>query len=373
MLYRGDDIGALSGERMRKLRSKLQIIFQDPYASLNPKMRISAILGEALSTHGLHKARRARVQAHRQSCWRHVGLRAEHASRFPHEFSGGQRQRIGVARARGASRVHRGRRAAVGTRRCRSQSQVINLLADLRERLGLHHALHLARPRRGRVPVRDRVVVLYLGQGDGGGRDRRAVRAPSRLKKKKKKRAPPPPPPPPPGAAGRGPEARSRRSPTERIALKGDIPSPISPPSGLRVPALPARHRGLRANACRRSTRFPVGHYSACIRKELLSNIRRMTVTAATTSTSTTRCWAAASRATRAPSRRACAAKSAPPAGTCCAGDLPLPLAVLKREALEHNLAWMQSRVREWGIDLAPHGKTTMSPQLFQRQLDAGA
>ncbi|MCR6481187.1 amino acid deaminase, partial [Variovorax sp. ZS18.2.2] len=55
------------------------------------------------------------------------------------------------------------------------------------------------------------------------------------------------------------------------------------------------------------------------------------------------------------------------------AGDLPLPLAMLKREALEHNLAWMQSRVREWGIDLAPHGKTTMSPQLFQRQLDAGA
>ena len=55
------------------------------------------------------------------------------------------------------------------------------------------------------------------------------------------------------------------------------------------------------------------------------------------------------------------------------AGDLPLPLAVIKREALEHNLAWMQARVREWGIDLAPHGKTTMSPQLFQRQLDAGA
>src|SRR5882757_7453033 len=98
VLYRGDDIGTLSGERMRKLRSKLQIIFQDPYASLNPKMRISAILGEALSTHGLHQGK----GPHGKDSDRRiaellelVGLRPEHASRFPHEFSGGQRQRIG--------------------------------------------------------------------------------------------------------------------------------------------------------------------------------------------------------------------------------------------------------------------------------------
>ena len=93
VLYRGDDLGALSGERMRKLRSKLQIIFQDPYASLNPKMRISAILGEALSTHGLHKGAAARDKRIAELL-ETVGLRAEHASRFPHEFSGGQRQRI---------------------------------------------------------------------------------------------------------------------------------------------------------------------------------------------------------------------------------------------------------------------------------------
>ena len=88
VLYRGEDIGKLSSEHMRKLRSKLQIIFQDPYASLNPKMRISAILGEALSTHSLAKGpgeRERRIAELLDT----VGLRTEHASRFPHEFSGG--------------------------------------------------------------------------------------------------------------------------------------------------------------------------------------------------------------------------------------------------------------------------------------------
>ena len=136
VLYRGDDIGALSGERMRKLRSKLQIIFQDPYASLNPKMRISAILGEALSTHGLHKGAAARDKRIAELL-ETVGLRAEHASRFPHEFSGGQRQRIGVARALAVEPEFIVADEPLSALDVSIQSQVINLLADLRERLGL--------------------------------------------------------------------------------------------------------------------------------------------------------------------------------------------------------------------------------------------
>src|SRR5688572_7804436 len=162
VLYRGDDIGALSGERMRKLRSKLQIIFQDPYASLNPKMRISAILGEALSTHGLHKGAAARDKRIAELL-ETVGLRAEHASRFPHEFSGGQRQRIGVARALAVEPEFIVADEPLSALDVSIQSQVINLLADLRERLGLtmlfiSHDLDVVEY------LCDRVVVLYLGK-----------------------------------------------------------------------------------------------------------------------------------------------------------------------------------------------------------------
>ena len=94
--YRGEDLGAASGSRMRNLRSKLQMIFQDPYASLNPRMRIRQVLAEALDTHGLAKGEARTPRIH--ELLQQVGLRPEHAERFPHEFSGGQRQRIGIAR-----------------------------------------------------------------------------------------------------------------------------------------------------------------------------------------------------------------------------------------------------------------------------------
>jgi len=95
--YQGEDISNLSASRMRALRREMQIIFQDPYASLNPRQRVRDIIGEALDTHGLHRgeARATRIAELLQL----VGLRAEHGARYPHEFSGGQRQRIGIARA----------------------------------------------------------------------------------------------------------------------------------------------------------------------------------------------------------------------------------------------------------------------------------
>ncbi len=162
MLYRGDDIGTLSGERMRKLRSKLQIIFQDPYASLNPKMRISAILGEALSTHGLHKGAAARDKRIAELL-ETVGLRAEHASRFPHEFSGGQRQRIGVARALAVEPEFIVADEPCRRSTCPFSRRSSTCWPDLRERLGLtmlfiSHDLDVVEY------LCDRVVVLYLGK-----------------------------------------------------------------------------------------------------------------------------------------------------------------------------------------------------------------
>ncbi|WP_198086899.1 ABC transporter ATP-binding protein [Variovorax sp. E3] len=256
VLYRGDDIGALSGERMRKLRSKLQIIFQDPYASLNPKMRISAILGEALSTHGLHKGAAARDKRIAELL-ETVGLRAEHASRFPHEFSGGQRQRIGVARALAVEPEFIVADEPLSALDVSIQSQVINLLADLRERLGLtmlfiSHDLDVVEY------LCDRVVVLYLGKVMEVATTDELFAHPSHPYTRALLAASPKPDP---------------ELSTERIALKGDIPSPISPPSGCVF-----RTRCPHAiEACAQTVpaleEISAGHYSACIRKELLSNI----------------------------------------------------------------------------------------------------
>ncbi|MGI4778419.1 MAG: ABC transporter ATP-binding protein [Janthinobacterium lividum] len=252
--YRGEDIAGFSAERLRKLRSKLQIIFQDPYASLNPKMRIGAILAEALSTHGLHKgavARDKRIAELLET----VGLRPEHASRFPHEFSGGQRQRIGVARALAVEPEFIVADEPLSALDVSIQAQVINLLADLRERLSLtmlfiSHDLDVVEY------LCDRVVVLYLGKVMEVAPTAALFERPLHPYTQALLAASPKPDP---------------LTPTGHVALKGDIPSPIAPPSGCvfrtrcphaidecaqTVPALEAR---------------APGHFSACIRQDLIA------------------------------------------------------------------------------------------------------
>jgi peptide/nickel transport system ATP-binding protein len=253
VLYRGDDIGQLSNARLRRLRSKLQIIFQDPYASLNPKMRIGAVLGEALATHGLHQGKGA--QARRiAELLDLVGLHPEHASRFPHEFSGGQRQRIGIARALAVEPEFIVADEPLSALDVSIQAQVINLLADLRERLSLtmlfiSHDLDVVEY------LCDRVVVLYLGRvmeiaptAELFARPlhpyTRALLASS--------------PKPDPTVEGRA------------VPLQGDIPSPVNPPSGCvfrtRCP--------LAIEACTQALppldEVRPGRFSACIRKDLL-------------------------------------------------------------------------------------------------------
>ena len=250
--YRGEDIAGYSAERLRKLRSKPQIIFQDPYASLNPKMRISAILGEALSTHGLHKGAQARDRRIAELL-ETVGLRPEHASRFPHEFSGGQRQRIGVARALAVEPEFIVADEPLSALDVSIQAQVINLLADLRERLSLtmlfiSHDLDVVEY------LCDRVVVLYLGKVMEVAPTAALFERPLHPYTQALLAASPKPDP---------------LTPTTHVALKGDIPSPIAPPSGCVF-----RTRCPHAiDACAQTVppleeRAP-GRFSACIRHEL--------------------------------------------------------------------------------------------------------
>jgi len=253
VLYRGDDIGALASEPLRKLRSKLQIIFQDPYASLNPKMRIGAILDEALSTHGLHpgKGPRARRVAELLEL---VGLRGEHASRFPHEFSGGQRQRIGVARALAVEPEFIVADEPLSALDVSIQSQVINLLAELRERLSLtmlfiSHDLDVVEY------LCDRVVVLYLGKVmEVAQTDALFEQALHPYTRALLAASPKPDP----------------TQPSAHVALKGDIPSPMAAPSGCVF-----RTRCPHAiDACAEHVpaleEVEPGRWVACIRKEIV-------------------------------------------------------------------------------------------------------
>ena len=253
VLYKGEDLGALSAERMRRLRSKLQIIFQDPYASLNPKMRIGAILGEALDTHGLAKGRQARAKRIAELL-ELVGLRAEHANRFPHEFSGGQRQRIGIARALAVEPEFIVADEPLSALDVSIQSQVVNLLCDLRERLKLtmlfiSHDLDVVEY------LCDRVVVLYLGRVMEVARTDELFERPLHPYTQALLAASPKPDP---------------TIKTVRVPLKGDIPSPIDPPSGCVF-----RTRCPHAiDACAQTVppldEVRPGRWSACIRKDLL-------------------------------------------------------------------------------------------------------
>jgi peptide/nickel transport system ATP-binding protein len=215
VLYRGEDLVKVSASRMRALRSKLQMIFQDPYASLNPKMRIGDILGEALHVHGLAKGKAARDQRIAELL-ELVGLRVEHANRYPHEFSGGQRQRIGVARALAVEPEFIVADEPLSALDVSIQSQVVNLLCDLRDRLSLtmlfiSHDLDVVEY------LCDRVVVLYLGRVMEVAPTAELFERPLHPYTQALLAASPKPDP---------------ALKTAYVPLKGDMPSPVNPPSG---------------------------------------------------------------------------------------------------------------------------------------------
>jgi oligopeptide transport system ATP-binding protein len=218
IFFEGQDITHLSARDMRVKRKEMQIIFQDPYASLNPRMTVGDIVAEPLQIHKLASGKA--VDAKVNDLLRTVGLSPYHANRYPHEFSGGQRQRIGVARALAVSPKFIVADEPVSALDVSIQAQVVNLLQDLQQQFGLTY-LFIAHDLSVVRHISDRVAVMYVGKLMELA-DRAALyERPLHPYTQSLLSAIPIP----------DPSAEKRR---ERIILEGDIPSPVHPPSGCR-------------------------------------------------------------------------------------------------------------------------------------------
>ncbi len=216
VLFDGRDLNKMGREELRKMRREMQIIFQDPYASLNPRIPVEQIVGEALEVHGIAKgkAKHDRVI----DLLEMVGLRPEQARRYPHEFSGGQRQRIGVARALALNPKLIVADEPVSALDVSIQSQIINLLEDLQKKLGLTY-LFIAHDLSVVRHISDIVAVMYLGKIVELASENDLYENPLHPYSRALLSAVPIPDP------------MHRR---ERIVLEGDVPSPVNPPSGCR-------------------------------------------------------------------------------------------------------------------------------------------
>ena len=214
VIFQGKNLLTLSQRELRAMRRQMQIIFQDPYASLNPRMRVGDIVGEGLEIHKLAKGRAKRDRVN--ELLHQVGLREDHYDRYPHEFSGGQRQRIGIARALAVSPKFIVCDEPVSSLDVSIQAQIINLLQELQEKMHLTY-LFISHDLRVVEHISHRVAIMYLGKiveiakGDSIYQDAKhpytkallsAVPMPDTSKKK------------------------------ERVILEGDVPSPVNPPSG---------------------------------------------------------------------------------------------------------------------------------------------
>jgi oligopeptide transport system ATP-binding protein len=214
VIFDGKNLLTLSQRELRDMRRQMQIIFQDPYASLNPRMRVGDIVGEGLEIHKLAKgkAKRDRVM----ELLHQVGLREDHFDRYPHEFSGGQRQRIGIARALAVSPKFIVCDEPVSSLDVSIQAQIINLLQELQERMHLTY-LFISHDLRVVEHISHRVAIMYLGKVVEIAESATIYREAKHPYTRALLSAVPMP-------------DTSRKK--ERIVLQGDVPSPVNPPSG---------------------------------------------------------------------------------------------------------------------------------------------
>ena len=246
IVFAGAKVRALGRTDLRALRRHMQIIFQDPYASLNPRMTVGETIGEGLRIHNIAKGEAAAERV--AELLTIVGLRPDHAQRYPHEFSGGQRQRIGIARALALEPDLIVADEPVSSLDVSIQAQILNLLLDLQERFGIAY-LFISHDLRVVQHLADRVYVMYLGRIVELASSDALYKAPQHPYSEALLSAVP---------------TTDPREGRRRIVLSGDVPSPIAPPPG--CPFHPRCPRAIE----RCSVEVPalrevaVGHFSAC-------------------------------------------------------------------------------------------------------------
>jgi peptide/nickel transport system ATP-binding protein len=252
VIFDGTDISALSRAELRRFRRRMQIVFQDPYASFNPRMTVGAAIDEILGIHRIvpRAARGARVA----ELFERVGLPADAARHYPHEFSGGQRQRIGIARALAVEPSFIVADEPVSALDVSIQAQVLNLIMDLQEELSLT-VLFIAHDLATVEQVCDRVVVLYLGRIMEVAPTAGLYAAPAHPYTEALLSAAPVP----------DPDAKR-----ERIVLTGEIPSPLNPPSGCVFRTRCRYAIDQCATAVPPLREIGPDHFKACIRDDIL-------------------------------------------------------------------------------------------------------